>query len=118
MTSGLLQTWVLRLVGAVEMLAFGAVFLPRDWMEAIHAGMGLTRDAEGTRIRFGNAPSVVLLRTAWRGTLVHRRGRRALPSPGDLDGDRLPAGRASFFVIDLANGMPWSWIAGNGGSVS
>ena len=37
----LLQARVLRLVGAVEMLAFGAVFLPSAWMEAIHAELGL-----------------------------------------------------------------------------
>ena len=28
-----LQAWVLRLVGVVETLAFGAVVMPRAWME-------------------------------------------------------------------------------------
>src|SRR5262249_6334885 len=39
--------WVLRLAGAVEMLAFAAVFLPRGWMAAIDAGMGLTEMPQG-----------------------------------------------------------------------
>src|ERR1041384_6683971 len=43
----LLQAWGLRLVGAVGMLALGAVFLPRAWMEAVHAGMGLMEIPKG-----------------------------------------------------------------------
>ena len=36
-----LQAWLLRLAGAVELLAFIAVVMPRSWMEVAHAWLGM-----------------------------------------------------------------------------
>lgn len=36
-----LQAWLLRATGAVELLAFVAVVMPRSWMEAGHEWIGL-----------------------------------------------------------------------------
>lgn len=36
-----LQAWLLRLAGALEILAFVAVVLPRSWMEMSHAWLAL-----------------------------------------------------------------------------
>jgi len=36
-----LQAWLLRAAGAFEMLAFFAVVMPRSWMEASHAWLGM-----------------------------------------------------------------------------
>ena len=36
-----LQTWLLRLAGATEILAVIAVVMPRSWMEISHAWLGL-----------------------------------------------------------------------------
>lgn len=38
-----LLAWLLRLVGAIEVLAFIAVAMPRSWMEVSHAWLGLGR---------------------------------------------------------------------------
>ncbi|HKA56315.1 MAG TPA: hypothetical protein VKJ47_21910 [Candidatus Binatia bacterium] len=112
----LLQAWVLRLVGAVEMLAFGAVFLPRAWMEAIRAGMGLPDlppgpvfDSVMRQVSFTYGLHGVAL---WfiAADVGRYRPLVILTAVGYL-----LAGPV-FFVVDLTNGMPWSWMVGNGGS--
>jgi hypothetical protein len=47
MNWAIFQAWILRLVGTVELFAFFAVFLPRDWMDAIHYGMGFDEMPQG-----------------------------------------------------------------------
>ena len=112
----LLQAWVLRLVGAVEMLAFGAVFLPRAWMESIHAGLGLTEMPKGPvfdsvmrQVSFTYGVHGVAL---WfiAADVGRYRPLVILTMVGYL-----LAGPV-FVATDLNNGMPWSWTAGNGGS--
>ena len=104
------------MVGAVEMLAFGGVFLPRAWMEAIHAGMGLTEMPKGPvfdsvmrQVSFTYGVHGVAL---WfiAADVGRYRPLVILTAVGYL-----LAGPV-FFAVDLHNGMPWSWIAGNGGS--
>jgi hypothetical protein len=116
MTWQLLQAWVLRLVGAVEMLAFGAVFLPRAWMEAAHAGMGLTEMPEGPV--FDSVMRQVSFTYGLHGValwFIAADVRRYHPLVVLTALGYLLAGPV-FFVVDLGNGMPWSWVAGNGGS--
>lgn len=112
----LLQAWVLRLVGAVEMLAFGAVFLPRAWMEAIHTGLGLMEMPKGPV--FDSVMRQVSFSYGLHGValcFIAADVRRYRPLVILTMVGYLLAGPV-FFVIDLGNGMPWSWIAGNGGS--
>jgi hypothetical protein len=47
-----LQAWLLRLAGACEILAFGAVVMPRSWMETWHAQLGLGEMPTGPLIMF------------------------------------------------------------------
>jgi hypothetical protein len=111
-----LQAWVLRLVGLVEMLALGAVVMPRAWMEAGHAWMGFAEVPQGPvfdsvmrQVSFSYGLHGVAL---WfiASDVVRYRPLVILTALGYL-----LAGPV-FFVIDFGNGMPWSWMAGNGGS--
>lgn len=52
MTAEKLQSWVLRLAGAVEILAFFAVVMPRSWMEASHTWLGMGEMPDGPLIMF------------------------------------------------------------------
>ena len=111
-----LQAWVLRLVGAVEMLAFGGVFLRRAWMEAIHAGMGLTEMPKGPV--FDSVMRQVSFTYGLHGValwFIAADVGRYRPLVVLTAFGYLLAGPV-FIVVDLSNGMPWSWIAGNGGS--
>lgn len=105
---------VLRLAGAVLLLASGAVFLPTDWMAATHAWLGLgsfprspileylTRSASALYAIKGGLylvlssdvtrHAVVILYVAWS-TVVFGLGMLAL---------------------DLHAGMPWYWTLGEG----
>ena len=47
-----LQSWVLRLTGATEILAFISVVMPRSWMEASHSWLGLGTMPKGPIIMF------------------------------------------------------------------
>ena len=112
----LLQAWVLRLVGAVEVLAFGAVFLPRAWMEAAHAGMVTTEMPQGPV--FDSVMRQVSFTYGMHGVglwFIAADVRRYRPLVILTAVGYFLAGPV-FFVVDLRNGMPWSWIAGNGGS--
>ena len=112
----LLQAWVLRLVGAVEMFAFAAVFLPRSGMGAAYAWMGLGGMPEGPvfdsvmrQVSFSYGLHGVAL---WliAADVVRYRPLVILTAVGYL-----LAGPV-FIGIDLGNSMPWSWVAANGGS--
>ena len=111
-----LQAWVLRLVGAVEVLAFGAVVLPRAWMNAMHARMGLADMPEGPV--FDSVMRQVSFTYGLHGIgmwliasdVVRYRPLVILTGIGYL------AAGPAFLLIDLSNGMPWFWTAGNGGS--
>jgi hypothetical protein len=112
----LLQAWVLRLVGAVEILAFGAVFLPRAWMESAHAGMGLLEMPRGPV--FDSVMRQVSFTYGLHGVALWFLAadvRRYRPLVILTALGYLLAGPV-FFGVDLLNGMPWSWMAGNGGS--
>ena len=47
-----LQSWLLRMTGLVEILAFVAVVMPRSWMEISHAWLGLGEMPGGIIIMF------------------------------------------------------------------
>jgi hypothetical protein len=112
----LLQAWVLRLVGTVEVLAFGAVVLPRAAMETMHAGMGLADMPKGPvfdsvmrQVSFSYGLHGVAL---W---FIAADVNRYHPLVILTALGYLLAGPV-FVAIDLSNGMPWFWITGNGGS--
>ena len=47
-----IQSWVLRLTGATEILAFISVVMPRAWMESAHIWLGLGVMPEGPILMF------------------------------------------------------------------
>jgi hypothetical protein len=52
MRAAQLQSWVLRLTGATEILAFISVVMPRSWMEVSHSWLGLGEMPGGPLIMF------------------------------------------------------------------
>ena len=52
MDSRRLLTWLLRLAGVVEILAFFAVVMPRSWMEVSHEWLGMGEMPPGPLVNF------------------------------------------------------------------
>ena len=110
------QAWVLRLVGEVEILAFGAVFLPRAWMGSVHARMGLMEMPEVPV--FNSVMRQVSFDYGLHGLALwfvavdigRYRPLVILTAIGYLLTGPV------FALIVLGNGIPWHWIAGNDGS--
>jgi hypothetical protein len=116
MTCRRLQALLLRLVGSIELLAFGAVVLPPPWMETGYSW--LDRGAMPSGPVFDSVMRQVSFTYGMHGVAmwliasdVHRyRPLVVLAAIGYLS-----AGPA-FLLIDTLVGMPASWLAGNGGS--
>jgi hypothetical protein len=104
-----LQSWLLRLTGATEILAFVAVVMPRSWMEVGHHWLGLGEMPSGPLIMF-------MIRQAsycygmhgvslWVLATDVRRFRPLLI----LNGISFVLAAPVFFWIDYSSGMPWFW---------
>src|SRR5262249_31187775 len=112
----LLQAWVLRLVGVVEMFAFAAVVMPRASMAEGQAMLGYPEMPTGPV--FDSVMRQVSFSYGLHGIgmwfigsdVVRYRPLVILSAVGYL------LAAPVFFVIDLGNGMPWSWIACMSGS--
>jgi hypothetical protein len=108
-----LLVWLLRLAGAVEILAFVAVVMPRSWMEISHAWLGLGQMPDGPVLMF-------MIRQASYTYGVHGLSLWLIAS----DVKRFHAfvmfnaiafllATPVFLLIDLTSGMPWWWAAGD-----
>jgi hypothetical protein len=109
MDSRRLLEWFLRLAGITEIIAFFAVAMPRSWMEATHAwlGMGAMPDAP-----------LVMFMVRQASYVYGMHGVSLLVLATDVVGFRkliilngisfLLAGPV-FFWIDYTAGMPWWW---------
>jgi hypothetical protein len=106
--------WMLRILGAVDLLAFGAVVMPDAWMQALHERAGLGTMPEGPLVGYLARSASVLY--ALHGLLlvylsldVQRYGRliRLVASVAVLHG-------AVILGIDLAEGMPLWWTMTEG----
>jgi hypothetical protein len=109
MNRQLLQSWLLRLAGLVEILAFGAVVMPRSWMEVSHAWLGLGEMPVGTIIMF-------LSRRASYVYGVHGISLWILASDVvrfrplvKLNGVSFLVAAPVYFVIDITSGTPHFW---------
>jgi hypothetical protein len=111
-----LQGLVLRLVGAVEVLAFGAVVLPYDWMQVGYAWLdrgempsGPVFDSVMRQVSFSYGMHGVGM---WviASDVARYRPMVVLAAIGYL------AAGPAFLLIDFIVDMPGSWLAGNGGS--
>ena len=116
MNNPVLQAWVLRLVGLVEMLAFPAAVMPRSWMQAFYDRLGVGDMPPGpvfdvvmrqVSFTYGLHGVALLLIAA---DVVRYRPLVILTAVGYLVTGPV------FIAIDIGNGMPWYWIANNGGA--
>jgi len=111
-----LLAWAILLVGIVEILAFGAVVMPRAWMADAHRRLGLgefpdtpvvetlMRQVSFTYALHGVAMCFIAMDVArYRPLVVLAAWGYLLTAP-------------VFIVIDVSAGLPWYWSAGNGGS--
>ena len=108
-----LQSWLLRLAGAVELLAFVAVVMPRSWMEASHAWLGL---GELT----GGAVTMFMIRQASYTYGMHGISLWVLASDVrrfrplvTLNGISFLLAAPVFFAIDYTSGLPLWWTLGD-----
>ena len=110
-----IEAWILRAVGVVELMAFGAVIMPREWMAKSHQWMGLGD--------LSQAPAVeAVMRQVSFSYGLH--GIDILLIASDVTRYRplvvltvgyLAYGMA-FLFGDMRLGMPALWVAGNAGS--
>ena len=106
-----LQSWLLRAVGSIELLAFVAVVMPRSWMEAGHAWLGMGEMPGGPLLMF-------MIRQASYVYGMHGVGLWVLASDVErfrplvtLNGVSFLLAAPIFLLIDLTAGMPWFWTA-------
>lgn len=104
-----LQSWLLRITGSVEILAFFAVVMPRSWMEVSHAWLGMGEMAGGPLIMF-------MIRQASFTYGMHGVSLWVLASDVVrfrklvlLNGIAYLLAGPIFFLIDYSSGMPWYW---------
>lgn len=113
MNSQRIQAWLLRLSGAVEMLAFLAVVMPRSWMEIAHAWIGLGAMPDGPIIMF-------MIRQASYTYGVHGLSLWVIASNVErfrtlviFNGFAYLLAAPVFFLIDYTAGMPFWWTLGD-----
>lgn len=104
-----LQPWLLRIIGTVEILAFVAVVMPRSWMEASHAWLGMGEMPSGALIMF-------MIRQASFTYGMHGISLWVLASDVTrlrplitLNGIAYLLAAPVFLVIDHTAGMPLYW---------
>ena len=107
-----LQSWLLRLAGSVEILAFIAVVMPRSWMETAHAWLGLGDMPGGPLIMF-------MIRQASYTYGMHGISLWVIASNVErfrllvlLNGIAFLVAGPVFFLIDYTSGMPLWWTLG------
>lgn len=108
-----LLAWLLRLAGAVEILAFLAVVMPRPFMETSHAWLGLGKMPEGPILMF-------MIRQASYSYGMHGVSLWVLATDVDrfrplviLNGVAFLLAAPVFFFIDYTSGMPLWWTLGD-----
>lgn len=106
-----LQSWLLRLVGSVEILAFAAVLMPRSWMEVSHAWLGMGEMPAGPLVMF-------MIRQASYVYGMHGVTLWVLASNVErfrplviLNGVSFLLAGPVFFLVDYTSRMPWFWTA-------
>src|SRR5262245_42605227 len=108
-----LQSWLLRLTGTVETLAFFAVIMPRQWMEVSHQWLGMGEMPDGAVVNFmiRQASFIYGLHGVllWLLSLDVVRYRPLVIFTGISYALSAPV----LFAIDWKTGMPWFWTVGD-----
>ena len=104
-----LQSWLLRLTGATEILAFISVVMPRSWMEISHEWLGMGEMQVSPLLMF-------MIRQASYAYGMHGISLWVLASDVErfrplviLNGISFLLAAPVFFIIDYTSGMPWWW---------
>jgi hypothetical protein len=104
-----LQTWLLRIAGTFEILAFFAVVMPRSWMEVSHEWLGLGHMLAGPVTMF-------MIREASYTYGMHGISLWVLASDVKrfrplvlLNGIAYLLAGPVFFIIDHVSGLPLWW---------
>lgn len=104
-----LQSWLLRLEGSFEILAFIAVVMPRSWMEVSHAWLGLGEMPTGPILMF-------MIRQASYAYGMHGVSMWILATDVTrfrpliiFNGISFLLAGPVFFLIDYTYGMPFFW---------
>ena len=111
-----LQTWLLRIAAAVELGAFVAVVMPRQWMETGHEWLGLGAMPAGPLLDF------MIRQTSFtyglHGVLLWLLSRDVLRFRPLVifTGVSYVLAAPVFVLIDVGAGMPWFWTLGDGGA--
>lgn len=109
-----MQTLVLRTVGTVECLAFGAVIIPFHWMGVVHVWLGLGDMPDGVVLRY--LIREVALVDGLHGVLLWLLARdveRFRPLIL-FTGFSYLLGGPVFATGAATAGMPWFWFLGAG----
>lgn len=105
----LLLIWLMRVAGAVEILAFFAVIMPRSWMEVSHVWLGLGDMPQSAVLMFmiRQASYVYGMHgvTLWVLSSDVTRFRPLII----LNGISFLLAAPIFFIIDYTSGMPLFW---------
>src|SRR5918911_524281 len=104
-----MQAWLMRLSGAVELLAFAAVVMPRAWMESSHRWLGMGEMQTGPLLMF-------MIRQASYAYGMHGVSLFVLASDVVrfralvlLNAVSFLIAAPVFFLIDYTTGMPHWW---------
>ncbi len=111
------EVWLVRLLyfaAAVMLLAFGAVFMPTEWMRGSHLRLGLGEFPESPLVEYLTR-SISMLYGMYGGIylVIARNPRRFAPVLTYMASVNIVFG-AMMVGIDLHAGMPWYWTAGEG----
>ena len=103
------QAWLLRLTGAIEILAFVAVVMPQSWMETAHLWLEMGQMPDGPVVMF-------MIRQASYAYGMHGISLLILASDVDrfrplivFNGISFLLAALVFFLIDYSAGIPMWW---------
>src|ERR1044072_8921289 len=108
-----LLVWLLRLAGAVEVIAFLAVVMPRSGLEISNAWLGLGEMPDGPLLMF-------MIRQASYTYGVHGLSLWLIATDVErfrpfviFNGVTFLIAAPVLFVVDFTSGMPWWWAVGD-----
>lgn len=109
MNDKLLLSWLLRIAGFTEILAFFAVVMPRSWMESAHSWLGMGPMPEGAVLMFLIRQASYVYGMHGVSLLVLATDLRRFRPLVLLNGLSFLLAAPIFFLIDYSAGTPWFW---------
>ena len=103
------QAWLLRAAGAFELLAFFAVVMPRSWMEASHAWLGMGEMLTSPLLMFMIRQASYTYGMHGISLWIIARDVRRFRSLVILNGVAYLLAAPVFYLIDVSAGIPSWW---------